>query len=45
VIKNEPAGVYWTGSKVLDVEIERLHDARGEQNCGASCIQAESKEC
>jgi hypothetical protein len=43
VIKNETTGVNWTSTEVLDVKIERLHDASREQYCGASCAEAESK--
>uniref|UniRef100_A0A0A9DAD1 Uncharacterized protein n=1 Tax=Arundo donax TaxID=35708 RepID=A0A0A9DAD1_ARUDO len=35
VIKNETAGIDWTSPKVLDVEIERLHDTSREKNSGA----------
>lgn len=36
MIENETAGIARPSTKVLDVEIESLHDARGEKNCGAA---------
>lgn len=44
MIKDETAGISWARSEVLDVEIERLHDASREQNTGIGCVQAESTE-
>ena len=39
MIKSETAWVDGTGPEVLDVEVERLHDARREENGGAGCCQ------
>lgn len=37
VVENETARVDGTGPEVLDVEVERLHDARREKDRGARC--------
>ena len=36
VINDESAGVAGAGTEVVDIEIERLHDARREKNRGAA---------
>lgn len=43
MIKSEAARVDGTGPEVLDVEIERLHDARREKDGGAGCCQMPSR--
>jgi hypothetical protein len=36
VVENETAGKARTGTKIVDVEVEGLHDARGQKHGGAA---------